>query len=250
MVRTLLIIAAAGFVLMLISFGGAAALGGPELFRGGWVLDTDNWNMGERDGPGVGWSGPPAEAELEWTGTDTLTIAVPADVTFTQGAVAGVHVRGPREAIERLTFEDGRLAFRDEERGDDHVVILGRHEGLEVTITAPDVSRFVLEGQGDLDLNGVDLENLAILVEGAGDITANGRAAALALTIAGAGDGDLEDLAVQTAEISIDGAGEVDLNVTDQAHVVINGAGDVDFLQRPARLTQEINGIGSVSADD
>ena len=131
MVRTLLIVAAAGFVLMLISFGGAAALGGPELLRGGWVLELDDWHYEDDGDAPVGWSGPPAEADLEWTATDTLTIAVPADVAFTQGPEASIQVRGPAEAIERLTFEGGRLAFRDEDP--DRRITFGRHRGLAIT---------------------------------------------------------------------------------------------------------------------
>lgn len=241
MVRTLLIVAAAGFVLMLISFGGAAALGGPELLRGGWQLQ-----LGDRDGRAVGWSGPAIEADLEWTGTDTLTIAVPADVTFTQGEVASVRVSGPQEAVERLTFENGRLAFRGEgERRQIH--ILGRGDGLTVTITAPNVSRFVMEGFGDLDLNAIDLETLDILVQGAGDIEARGRVGQLNLTVEGAGDADLDELFATNAEIRIEGAGQAEVRASDRANVVIEGVGEVDFAGRPANLTQEVSGIGSVN---
>ena len=249
MVRTLLIVAAAGFVLMLISFGGAAALGGPELLRGGWTLNLDDWDR-DSDHSAVGWSGPPAEADLDWTGTDTLTIAVPANVTFTQGDTASVRVTGPQEAIERLTFEDGRLAFRDEEGMGRRIHILGRSDGLNVTITAPDVSRFVLEGFGDLELNDIDLETLDIVVEGAGDIEARGRAGQLNLTVEGAGDADLDELFATNAEIRIEGAGQAEVRATGRANVVIEGVGDVDFAGRPAELTQDVSGIGSVDISE
>lgn len=246
MVRTLLIVAAAGFVLMLISFGGAAALGGPELLRGGWT-----WNWGDRDGPGaVGWSGPATEADLEWTGTDTLTVAVPAHVTFTQGPEASVRVSGPQEAVERLTLEGGRLAFRDEGEHRRQIHILGRSDGLNITITAPDVSRFVLEGFGDLELNAIDVETLDIVVEGAGDIEARGRADQLNLTVEGAGDADLDDLFATNAEIRIEGAGQAEVRATDRANVVIEGVGDVDFAGRPATLTQDVSGVGSVDISE
>lgn len=246
MVRTLLIVAAAGFVLMLISFGGAAALGGPELLRGGWTLNLDDWDR-DSDHSALGWSGPATEADLEWTGTDTLTIAVPAHVYFTQGSETSVRVTGPQEAIERLTFEDGRLAFRDEEGLGRRIHILGRHDGLNVTITAPDVSRFVLEGFGDLELNDIDRETLDILVEGAGDIEARGRVGQLNLTVEGAGDADLDELFATNAEIRIEGAGQAEVRATDRANVVIEGVGEVDFAGRPANLTQEVSGIGSVN---
>lgn len=249
MVRTLLIVAAAGFVLMLISFGGAAALGGPELLRGGWTLDLDNWDR-DGDHSAVGWSGPSVERSLEWSGSDTLTIALPADVTFTQGPEASVVIRGPQEAVERVTLVDGRLAFSDGDDGDNRIHILGRSEGLSVTITAPDVSRFVLEGFGDLELNGIDRERLELVVSGAGSIEAVGQTQALNLIVEGAGDVDLEGLVAQNAEIRIAGAGEADVNAVQSANVVVEGVGDVNFVGRPARLTQDVQGVGSVSVSD
>jgi hypothetical protein len=249
MVRTLLIVAAAGIVLMLISFGGAAALGGPDLLRGGWTLNLDDRDR-DSDGSAVGWSGPSVERTLEWSGSDTLTVAVPADVTYTQGAEASVVVRGPQEAVDRLTLVDGRLAFSDEEGIGRRIHILGRSDGLSITITAPDVSRFVLEGFGDLELNGIDVETLDILVQGAGDIEARGRADQLNLTVEGAGDADLDELFATNAEIRIEGAGQAEVRATDRANVVIEGVGDVDFAGRPATLTQDVSGVGSVDISE
>lgn len=242
MVRTLLIVAAAGFVLMLIAFGGAAALGGPELLRGGWQIE-----LGDRDGDSsVGWSGPSIDRTLDWDGSDTLTIALPAHVTFTQGDEASVVVSGPEEAVRRVVLSNGRLGFSDDDGGR-RIHILGRSDSLSVVITAPDVSRFVMEGFGDLELNNIDRETLDIIVEGAGDIEANGRAGQLNLTVEGAGEADLSDLVAASAEIRIEGAGQAEVNATDAANVVIEGVGDIDFVGRPARLTQDVSGVGSVS---
>ncbi len=244
MVRTLLIIAAASFVLMLVSFAGAAALGGPELLRGGWAVDLSDW---DNDGhASVDWSGPSVERTLEWSGTDTLTLALPADVTFTQGDETSVVVRGPEGVVQRVTLVDGRLSLPDGDGDDNRITILGRDEDLSVQITAPDVSRFILDGYGDLTLNNLDRETLEIQVAGAGDVEATGRTSTLNLMIAGAGDADLEGLVAQTADIRIAGAGGAEVRAVESAHVVIMGVGNVDLVQRPARLTQEITGVGAV----
>jgi len=244
MVRTLLIVAAAGFVLMLVSFAGAAALGGPELRNGGWSLNFDDW---DHDGSSsVEWSGPATERSLDWSGSDTLTIALPADVVFTQGDETSVVVRGPEGAVQRVTLVDGRLSFADGEGRDGRITILGRNETLSVAITAPDVSRFVLEGFGDVELNNIDRDTLDIVVEGAGDVQANGRAGTLNLVIEGAGDADLEGLAVEAADVRIEGAGGAEINATQSANVVIDGVGNVDLVQQPARLTQDVSGVGRV----
>ena len=130
MIRTLLLIAAASFVLMLAAFGGAAALGGPELLRNGWTID-----VGDNDSEA--WSGPTVERTLEWTGGDRLTIALPADVVFTQGDTPSVVVSGPETAVQRITLVDGRLAFADENGASERFTVIGRPSGLTVTITAP-----------------------------------------------------------------------------------------------------------------
>ena len=74
MIRTLLIIAAAGLVLATASFGGAFALGGRDMARNGW-----EWTLHDRDGDTVtferrdGTEGPAATRTLEWTGGQSLT---------------------------------------------------------------------------------------------------------------------------------------------------------------------------------
>jgi hypothetical protein len=105
----------------------------------------------------------------------------------------------------------------------------------------------VLEGFGDLELNDIDRETLDILVEGAGDIEARGRVGQLNLTVEGAGDADLDELFATNAEIRIEGAGQAEVRASDRANVVIEGVGEVDFAGRPANLTQEVSGIGSVN---
>lgn len=244
MVRTLLIIAAASFILMLVSLSGAAAIGGPELLRSGWTLDMNDW--GDGDPQSVEWSGPAVERTLDWSGTDTLTIALPANVVFTQGDETSVVVRGSEGAVQQVTLVDGRLSLAGGEHRDGRITIFGRNESLTVTITAPDVSRFVLEGFGDLTLNSIDRDTLDIVVQGAGDVEANGRAGTLNLVIEGAGDADLERLTVDNADVRIAGAGGAEVNASQSANVVIEGVGDVDLVQRPAQLTQSVSGVGSV----
>lgn len=238
MVRTLLIIAAASFVLMLAAFGGAAAIGGPRLWQ-------DGWSIGFEDGDSAQSSGPTTERTLEWTGGDTLAVDLPADVTFTQGDTPSVVISGPDALVQRVTLIDGRLSFPD---GGPHIV--GRHsDGLQVTITAPNVSHFWFEGFGDLHLNAIDQDSLEIRADGAGGIEANGRAGDLRLVLDGAGSADLTALSVDNAEVVISGAGGAQVNASQSANVSIEGVGNVDLVQRPARLTQDVSGLGRVNVE-
>lgn len=242
MVRTLLIIAGAGFVLMLVCFAGAAALGGPDLMRNGWNYtifdDGDGHGRLERAGPRV-------TRTLEWDGSDRLILAAPAEVIFTQGDTASVTVEGPDNLVQRLTLSQGRLGFEGE-RPSGYMGIVN-DSGLVVRVTAPDVSAFVIEGSGDLELRALDLDAASIEIRGSGDVSAAGRVDRLTLTIRGSGEARLEPLAVRTATVEIAGSGEAELNPTESADVAISGSGDVSLLSRPATLNTRINGSGDIT---
>lgn len=244
MVRTLLIIAGAGFVLMLACFAGAAALGGPELMRHGW-----NWTIlsdghgGETFEP----TGPRVTRQLEWTGGDQLVVAVPADVTFVQGETASVEINGPDNVVNRITLAEGRLDFEPGYSPRGTMGFVGDDARVQVRITAPDVSRFTVEGSGDLNLQALDLDTLDVQVRGSGDVVAAGRADRLTLGIRGSGEAYLADVAVRTATVDISGSGEAELSPTESADVTINGSGDVDLMRRPANLNTQINGSGDVT---
>ena len=244
MVRTLLIIAGAGFVLMLACFAGAAALGGPDLVRNGW-----NWTVlsdghgGERLEP----TGPRVTRQLEWTGGDHLVVSILADVTFVQGDAVSVEINGPDNVVDRITLADGRLDFEPGYLPRGTMGFVGDDTRIRVQITAPDVSRFTIEGSGDLDLQSLDLDALEVNVRGSGDVVAAGRADQLTVGIRGSGEAYLSDLAVRAATVDISGSGEAELSPTESADVTINGSGDVDLLRRPANLNTQINGSGDVT---
>lgn len=233
MVRPLLITAAAGIVLMLVCFAGAAALVGPQIRNYDWDVVDNHFERSERQ--------PDAERVLEWNGTDTLTLASSADVRFVQGDTPSVRVFGPANQIERLTLVDGRLDMADADR-------VVHHSGrVRVEIAAPNVRRFVVEGSGDLELNAIDQDVVEISITGSGDVTAHGRARALTVGVTGSGDADLDQLRVEDAVVRISGSGDADIYASGSASAEIDGSGDVSFSGRPARLTQTVSGSGGVT---
>ena len=94
MIRVLVMIAVAGFLVSVVTLSTAVAIGGPELITDGvWNRWADfGWNWDDAD-----WSdhgrhrrprrrGPQTTRDLAWTGGDTLDVDVPADVTLHPGA--------------------------------------------------------------------------------------------------------------------------------------------------------------------
>lgn len=257
MIRTLLIIAVAGLVLATASLGGAVALGGRDMARHGW-----EWTLHDPDGDTLsfrrddGTRGPDVSRTLDWTGGQSLTIDLSAQVEYVQGAEAGVVVTGPADMVNRVRLVDGRLSLQDPEGPQHEQVWFGRREDghgiwveserLRIVVTAPNVNDFNLEGSGRLDLRDYDQDALTLDLSGSGQINAYGKARVLELDISGSGEADLEGLTLTDANVAIAGSGEASLTPTGRVHLSISGSGDVELLTQPAQLNQNISGSGDV----
>lgn len=255
MTRTLLIIAGAALVLCLACLGGAAALGGRDLARNGWtwiVEDNGDESVRFERVNGARDPGPDVTRTLPWTGGDSLRVEDSLDVTFIQGDQAGIVVTGPQAAVDRVDVTGGRISMKD---GRERVTFGFRpgsfrawsdRERLRITVTAPAVSRFVVNGSGDLDIQAYDRDDLQVDVTGSGEVTATGKSRRLSLSINGSGDADLAALTLTDAEVAISGSGEARVGPTGKADITINGSGDVILTRRPATVNRSISGSGAV----
>ncbi|RZJ90743.1 MAG: DUF2807 domain-containing protein [Brevundimonas sp.] len=257
MIRTLLIIAGAAFVLALASVGGAFALGGRDLAQNNWswtILsdEGDNIRVDRVRGGQPNDLGPMTSRTLAWAGGDTLTIDDSLDVAFVQGPANSVEIRGPKGLVDRVRIEDGRVFLAP---GEERVVFgwngngpTGRAERdeLRILITAASVSRFEANGSGELTITGYDQPSLKVGVSGSGSAQATGRTDALTVDVNGSGEAELANLIARTARVDVAGSGEAEINASDEAAVEISGSGDVSLTRRPARVTQQISGSGEV----
>ena len=257
MIRTLFIIAGSAFLLCIIAFGGAAALGGSDIQRNGWnfVIDEQDGNTAIRRTDSVeAAEGPETTRTVPWAGGETLTLDLAADVTYVQGDAANIVITGPESIVERVRIDGGRLQL---DEGGDRVVVSvdgmgvrgwSDSERLRIVVTAPSVNRFDLRGSSDLIIQDYDQAEMTLDISGSGDVEAQGKATRLALDITGSGDAELRDLTATDAEIAISGSGDARVDATGKVQIDLTGSGDVDLESRPASLTQNISGSGDVAS--
>ena len=257
MIRTLLIIAAAGLVLAAAALGGAFALGGRDMARHGW-----EWTFRDRDGDTVsferddGTRGPDVTRTLEWTGGQTLTVDMAADVDYVQGATPGVTITGPARLVERVRLVDGRLTWAEADGPNHETVVFGRREHgrgiwvhseeVKVVVTAPNINTFNVEGSANVSLSDYDQDTLSIDISGSGEVSATGRTRALEIDISGSGDANLGELATTDANVAIAGSGDARVSPTGTADISISGSGDVELATLPATVNQTVSGSGEV----
>lgn len=244
MIRVLLMITAAGFVLCLASLSAAVAIGGPEaIARGGWHVASGrfgehwDWRWAEDDWEGEG--GPRATRTLPWSGSDHLELELAANVRYVQsGDGPGVvEITGPARAIDNVVVRGDSLAY-DRRRGP--------HRKLDIVVRAPDVSSFDVSGANTLRIEGYNQRTLRLDVSGSADVSAEGRADELILDLSGSSDADLGDLNTRGARVEVSGGADATIAPSEWARLDISGAGDVNLLTDPGRLETEISGAGQV----
>lgn len=257
MIRTLLIIAGAAFVLSLVTLGGAAAIGGRDMAAHGW-----SWTF--RDGENGDFKVVRADDQraaevtrtLAWAGGDTLVIDLDADVEYVQGDTPGITVRGSADRVDRVSLDGNRLTSTNVGRTGERVVYGRNRDGrgfwvhddqVHIVVTAPNVSNFELRSSGDLSIRGYDQPSLTIAVSGSGDVMGSGATKALTLAMTGSGDVDLSDLLSEDTDVSLSGSGDARIAPAGAAKVNLSGSGDVDLATRPTSLSQTITGSGDVT---
>ncbi len=231
MIKPLLITSLCAFLAAAGFFSLAAASG---VAHGGNKWSNFDFMSGDR----IEGDGPQTTKSIAWPGGDTLEVSIGADVRYVQGPNTGLVVTGRKSTVDNLTVSNGELRFvkNMRNRGD-----------LDVVLTAPDVSRFKLNGSNSLTVDNYNQDTLELSVAGSGDADLNGTARSLTLSIAGSGDVDAEGLVLADAKVSIAGSGEAKVGPTQSADIHIAGSGDVELTSRPASLKSSVAGSGSVN---
>ncbi|MEQ7153915.1 GIN domain-containing protein [Brevundimonas aurifodinae] len=255
MIRTLFIIAGAAFVLSIATIGGAAALGSRDLAANGWswTFTEDEWGNGRIQRAGKAEDlGPDITRSVAFEGGERLELDLPADVTYVQGDANTVEIVGPQSVIDRIRVQGSRIWM---DNGPERVTVRWDSDGIDgwsdtervrITVTAPSVTTFDLEGSSDVKIRDYDHDTMAIDLSGSGEIEIDGRATALELDISGSGEADLSRLILTDANVAIAGSGEARLGPTGRADITISGSGDVELTQQPATLNQSISGSGDI----
>ena len=240
MIRALVVVAVAGFVMAVGCISAAIAIGGPEaIARSGW-----NWTWDLDDGrpPWHDWRrregrGPQVQRDFPWSG-DKLQVNAPAEIEYVQApGPARLTIRGPSALLDRVRVEGGRITLAP-----------GGHawRDLHIRLSAPDVRTFELNGADRLSITGYKQDELVLEANGHAEIDAAGEVRSVKLRVSGAGAADLSGLKTAGAEIEISGAGQATVGPTDWARVDISGMGDVNLLTRPKQLQTNVSGAGRI----
>lgn len=259
MLRTLLLVTGFGTAICLVALTAAASLAGHKIGKDGihWTINEDDGHVGFHKNSDAKPE-PIATTTLTLGDGDTLNISAPVEVTYTQGPTTSVTATGPKSLTDRLRLENGHLYLADGPGqsktvnftlGKDGFDVSSDNHDFTVTVTSPKIRHFEVSGASDLKVLSYDQPTLDLRISGAGHAEVTGRTDALELDISGMGDADLGSLEATDADVSISGAGDADVAATGKVAVNVSGTGDVTLKTKPASLTTNISGAGSVDQE-
>jgi hypothetical protein len=182
-------------------------------------------------------SSEPRIVDLEWSGSDTVNVKIPARVHYRPGPNAQASVSGDAELVGHVRMRDGTLEW-------DTIVDCFPADDLVVQLTGPAVPAWTLNGSGALDLS--DIKQDVLRMHGSGTVTASGDAHETSLDVAGSSRADLSRLVTQQAHTRIRGSAEVDLAPREDADISIAGSAVVRLHGVAARIHSHISGSGQI----
>ena len=186
-------------------------------------------------------SGKPATEKRALDNFTRLHLDISADVTVTQGD-------NPQCTI---TTDDNLLPLILTQHADNTLRISADESystrlGVKIAIEVPKLTGVHLNGSGVIRMTGVTEGELALTVNGSGDVHAKGKVVELMAVINGSGNVYAADLHAARATLTLNGSGNADIHVSKDLALKVNGSGGVTYSGDPARLSTSLNGSGRI----
>lgn len=113
-------------------------------------------------------------------------------------------------------------------------------------ITMPSLTKMMINGAGDVEIEGFDGGSFDYTLRGAGDLKASGNLDDLEISLHGAGDVEFRDVQAKHVDVTVAGVGDVEVTATESIKAVVNGVGDISFWGDPDKERTSVHGIGDI----
>ncbi|MFZ6656056.1 GIN domain-containing protein [Undibacterium sp. TJN19] len=123
-------------------------------------------------------------------------------------------------------------------------------DSAQVIVTVPELIKFKMEGAGKTTVNNITGPSFALLYEGAGLLTVNGKVKSFTLKAQGVGLVETRNLIADQVDASVEGVGAVTVNALESLNASVQGIGTLTYYGHPRNVNKSVEGIGSVRAGD
>jgi hypothetical protein len=175
--------------------------------------------------------------EIPWDGSETLIPSLPSITRYIQAPGPGkIIARGPHRSVSTLTVTNGHI----------HDKLFNTGAVIELTVTAPNVTAFAVNGRSSLSIENYHQDKLTLTVQGTAQITAQGRTQAASVDMQGDGIVNLARLKADSLASKASGFGIVIGAPAASADLHLDGAAAAILLTRPQQLTKDIQDYAQI----
>lgn len=235
-------------VLVACTFGGGQALAHEQSSSKSGNFSF-SWNFGSNTQYGSNrtkGSGELKEESRNVANFSRILLALPADVTLTQGNTESLTVSADDNLLPLMTtrVDNGELVIEgDKNRG------FSTRNSIKIRLSVRSLGGITIKGSGDIHGDQLNTDKFDLAILGSGDVRFKSiRADQFKLSIKGSGDVTVGTLDSKLVDVSIQGSGDIRLPSL-QARTVnfsVNGSGDIQAAGNADKVDVEINGSGDV----
>lgn len=182
--------------------------------------------------------------------TESRSVAGFSSISFKSEGKVMVQQTG-KESLT-ISAEENLLPLL-ETRVADHVLYLGTVNNVDINPTKPiefvmevkSLESFNMTGVGSIEAKGIQGKRLVIALTGVGNMTIEGTADSLDLSLDGVGSYQGDRFKTKQATVRSEGVGSAVLNVSDQLDASVSGVGSVEYIGSP-KVQKSGKGLGHV----
>jgi Putative auto-transporter adhesin, head GIN domain len=210
---------------------------------------TWTWNFGHNVSYGnnqTKGSGTTKEEPRAVANFSQLTLALPANVTITQGATESLTISADDNLLPLMStrvVNNELLIEGDKSRG------FSTKKEIKIRLTVKSLNNIKIKGSGDVHGDQLKSDKLDIAIEGSGDVKFNTiRADQFKIGIVGSGDVSIDTVESKLLESNVRGSGDVKFGSVkaEQVNISVTGSGDVAAAGSADKVMIEISGSGDV----
>ncbi len=209
------------------------------------------WNFGHNVSYGnnqTKGSGVAKEESRAVANFSQVTLALPANVTITQGSTESLTISADDNLLPLMTtrvVNNELLIEGDNNRG------FSTKREIKIRLMVKTLNGLNIKGSGDVSGDQLNSDKFNISILGSGDVKFNTiRADMLTIGIVGSGDINVNNVEAKSLDTRVQGSGDVKFGEVKagQVSIAVAGSGDISAAGTADKVIIELSGSGDVRA--
>ena len=182
--------------------------------------------------------------------TESREVAGFSSISFKSVGKVTMQQTGKESLV--ITAEDNILPLLESRVADNTLYLTLAKDGkmnptkpIEFVMQVKSLESLNVDGVGSIEAQGIQGKQLAVAMDGVGEVTIAGSADVLDLTLSGVGSFKGEEFKTKQATVRNRGVGSAVVNVSNQLDADLSGVGSVEYIGSP-QVRKSGRGVGGV----